>query len=111
MEIPNFTPRREARRIRCIKRQKLVESTPEELVRQKVLHWLVHGKEIDINNIKVESSVRFVTGDSGRADIVLLSEKGHRDLVIECKNADCPLGFDAVRQAKNTQTRWGAGRF
>ncbi len=108
MKIPNFTPTREAGRLRCIKRNKSIKSTPEELVRQRILHWLVHRKKADLNDIELESSVRFVAGSRGRADIVFRSRStGGARFLIECKKAGFPLGLEAVRQAKKYANKIG----
>ena len=107
MKIPNFTPTREAGRLRCIKRNKSIKSTPEELVRQRILHWLVHRKKADLNDIELESSVRFVAGNRGRADIVFRSSAGSARFLIECKKAGFPLGLEAVRQAQKYANKIG----
>ena len=107
MRIPDFRRPCVAGSLVCIKRHKSVKASPEERVRQRVLHWLKKNGW-NPNSIKLESTVHFVTGSRGRADIVLLTgTKGDPGVVIECKKAGLPLGFDAVRQAKKYANKIG----
>ena len=40
--------------VQCLIRDKAVRATPEERVRQRVLHWLVHGKRWGKDNLRLE---------------------------------------------------------
>jgi hypothetical protein len=106
MKIPNYTPSCVAGSLFCIKRHKSVKATPEERIRQRIIHYL-KKKGWDLNNIKLETSIHYVTGGKGRADIILSSAKGNPSIVIECKKAGYPLGLDAIRQARKYANKIG----
>ena len=90
--------------LRCEVRYKAVRATPEEIVRQRVLHWLTHDKGWDKNSLRLERNYRWV-GDAnrrrGRPDIELLDEAEHVLVVVECKQDEVPLGEQVDQQAKD----------
>ena len=87
--------------LRCLIRDTAFHATPEELVRQRVLHWLIHTKGWKKNDLRLEKSYKLV-GDPARkrirADLELLND-GKVVVVVECKRGDVPLGEHVDRQA------------
>ena len=88
--------------LQCAIRGKAVRATPEEEVRQRVLHWLIHDKEWSTECLALERSYE-LEGDPGRTrirpDIELLVDDKVM-IVIECKRYDVPLDERVDGQAK-----------
>ena len=96
--------------LRCLIRDKAFHATPEELVRQRVLHWLIHTKGWSKENLEPEKSYDWVgdpTRKRVRADLVLLVD-GNVEVVVECKRGDVPLGERVDRQAIEYAIKAGA---
>ena len=103
--LPKFKPRvtNDGRStIPCLVRNKAVRATPEERVRQRVLHWLIEDVGWDKALIQLEQSYRWES-DPARAwirpDIELTDSKGVTLIVVECKAENIPLGEAVDRQA------------
>lgn len=89
-------------------RQKLIERTPEEIVRQKVAKFCEARMGVPAEMIRVEEPIsHYVDGIAGRADIVIhkTAESGDSCLVlepvavIECKNESVVLTDQVFDQA------------
>ena len=105
------TPAKRRNRVRCLVRGKEVPATPEERVRQRVLHWLINEKTWNLDNLRLEHSYGWISDPSRsriRPDIELLekpddlpSSKNDRRVlvVIECKHEDVPLSKAVDDQA------------
>lgn len=98
--------------LRCEIRNKSIRVTPEERVRQRVLHWLIHEKGWSRDSIRLEKNYRWVgTVDRkrGRPDIELLVE-GRVLVVVECKRAKVQLGshvsLQAIDYAEKSRAGW-----
>jgi type I site-specific restriction endonuclease len=65
-------------------RKKFVALTPEEWVRQHVMHFLIEQKHYPASLINVEVAMTINTM-SRRADMVCYDSKGNVLLVVECK--------------------------
>lgn len=53
-------------------RQKYVEQTPEELVRQNLISWLHHSKNVPLHAMEVESTLSHYHPQAhGRADLIV----------------------------------------
>lgn len=77
-----------------------VDATPEELVRQRVLHWLIKSKRWLIGSIELEQAYRWESDANRRyirPDIELLDQNRKVLVVIECKHEKVPLS-DAVKK-------------
>ena len=109
MTTKNFLPEHQpqvtrAKRptLQCLIRGKSVPATPEEMVRQRILNWLIKGKGWPSNRIKLERSYTWV-GDSNRhrirPDIELLDSKKRVSVLVECKAPQIPLGATVENQA------------
>lgn len=67
-----------------IVRKKFVALTPEEIVRQNFLHFLIFEKKFPKELLGVEVSLKLNNTDK-RSDIVLYNNKGKASLLVECK--------------------------
>ena len=99
--------------LRCEVRDKAVRATPEEKVRQRVLHWLIHDRGWGKDSLRLEKSYDWV-GDArrlrGRPDIELLDQDKRVLVVVECKRSEVPLSEQVDSQAKDyankARARW-----
>lgn len=98
-------------KVNCLVRGYEVPATPEELVRQRVLHWLIKEKRWSIDNLRLEWKYDWISDPSRshiRPDIELLdkhdappSSKSDRRVlaVVECKHEGVPLSEAVYDQA------------
>ena len=78
-----------------------VQCTPEEVVRQKTIHFLQSDLGVPLERISVEESMAHVKrGKRGRADIVVYRDDKKKDalLVIECKAPEVDVSCYIVRE-------------
>jgi hypothetical protein len=78
-------------------RRRYVACTPEELVRQAYIKYLVEVLEVPIANIAVEKKM-IVNRQTRRFDIVVYV-KGKCAVVVECKSPTVVLSEDTLFQA------------
>lgn len=67
-----------------IVRKKFVPLTPEEWVRQHILHYLIFDKGFSKSLLAVERGIE-LNGLSKRFDVVVFSNTGLPKMIIECK--------------------------
>lgn len=87
----------------CKIRNRLIKKTPEELVRQAFIEYLIVEKNIPIDRIEIEFPLtRVKKGDKKRADILVYGDDDNEKvvLVVECKKGDWGLTDRDVEQAK-----------
>ena len=116
--MTNFLPTHKRRKsgrggknLVCLIRNKTVISTPEEHVRQRVLHWLLEEKGWSKEFIRLEYSYPIVRKKGKyfvRPDIELLDEFQRVKIVIECKNEEETLDQRVMNQAKEYASKSGA---
>jgi hypothetical protein len=78
-------------------RRKYVALTPEEWVRQHILHYLI-GKGYPASLIAIERGID-VNGTAKRFDIVVYSRDSEPLILIECKSQEESLDHHVVMQA------------
>jgi hypothetical protein len=79
-------------------RKKYVVITPEEWVRQNILHYLVYIKTYPLNFISVEHALK-LNGLNKRADILIYNTHYAPALIIECKKPEIVLNQNIFSQA------------
>jgi len=79
-------------------RRKKVVLTPEELLRQLVLCYLLEVKQYPLHRIRVEIGIE-VNGLKKRCDIVVFDKNIQPWLLIECKSPKIPLAQATFEQA------------
>lgn len=84
------------KKIRCQIRNKEVAFTPEEFVRQTVLHYLINEKKIAKSKINVEKEL-IINTRKKRIDIIVF-EKGKPNLLIECKAPEIKINRNTLMQ-------------
>ncbi len=65
-------------------RKKFIVLTPEEWVRQHVVHFLITDKKYPLSLINVEKVIK-VNGTIKRYDVVVFNSDGSIHLLVECK--------------------------
>ena len=83
--------------VRCLIRQKDLVCTPEEWVRQHVIHDLISVKGVSKGRIASEFPLEY-NGRSKRADLVLFDQFGVPELIVECKAPEVPISEQVVFQ-------------
>ena len=79
-------------------RKQYVALTPEEQVRQKMLHYLVETRKVAAGLIAVEYSIK-VNNLPKRADIVVFNNLGEPQMIVECKAETVPITEKVLDQA------------
>ncbi len=79
-------------------RKKYVALTPEEWVRQHLMHYLNKDKGYPIGLMKLEKEFKYNTL-SKRADIIVCDRSGAPLLMAECKSADVEITQGVFDQA------------
>lgn len=77
-------------------RKKYLVLQPEEVVRQLILHYLVHEQQVPLRTIQVEKQFKY-QNQLKRYDI-LVYKKTEPILLIECKSFDVKLSTQVVEQ-------------
>ena len=78
-------------------RKKYVALTPEEWVRQHVIHYLINIKGYPKSLIAVEKQL-IINTLKKRFDILVFNTKGLPDLIIECKSPSINISQDTFDQ-------------
>ena len=78
-------------------RKKFVILTPEEWVRQHVVHFLLKEKRIPKSLLNVEKQLK-VHGLLKRYDVLAYNPDGSIHLVVECKAASVPIAQETFDQ-------------
>jgi type I site-specific restriction endonuclease len=101
LNLPNaplkITQKNQKRFVTCLIRRKQVVLTPEEWVRQHLIHYLITSKSLAQGRIAVEVNLK-VNSLSKRADIVYYDETLKPQVVIECKAPEVKLTSETIFQ-------------
>lgn len=79
-------------------RKKRVQLTPEEWVRQHLVHFFINQLGYPRTLIKIESGLTYNTLQK-RSDVVVYDREGNPWLLVECKSPEVQLTQDTVMQA------------
>ena len=91
-------------------RRKFVALTPEEWVRQHLLHFLVNDRKFPQSLLGVEKKL-LVNRMSRRTDVVAFSTTLHPILIAECKAPQVPLTQQVFDQAARYNSTLGVFHF
>jgi Type I restriction enzyme R protein N terminus (HSDR_N) len=78
-------------------RKKFVVLTPEEWVRQHVIQFLVHEKNISTSHIAVEKQL-LLNDTIKRYDLVVFDRDGGIELIVECKAPNISISQETFDQ-------------
>ena len=84
----------------CVIRRKKLLLTPEEWVRQHVIHYLIGYKGTPIERINSEHLLK-INGQNRRCDVVVVDAFGNAKLIIECKAPEIGLDEKVFLQTSN----------
>jgi hypothetical protein len=89
----------------CHARKKLIRSTPEEVVRQAFIQFLLNEVQVPADCIAAEVPMSyFRKGAAGRADIIIYARQPDDELapiaIVECKEPNQPIIDQHLRQAE-----------
>jgi len=89
--------------LECLKRKKIIQAKPEEIVRQLMIYKLVNFYKYPLDRIDVEVDVQFGREiGSKRADIVIYREDGKTPyLMVEVKKPDVKDGLGQLKSYAN----------
>ncbi len=73
--------------------------TPEELVRQSFVHYLINHLSVPITHISIEQRFLFDNGKMQRADIVIYDYSGKPFMLVECKSPAVKIANATFMQA------------
>ncbi len=79
-------------------RKKWLILTPEEMVRQSVIHFLIDQRKYSERLISVEKTIEYYHKRK-RYDIVVYNKLINPIILVECKSSDVPLNQAAQEQA------------
>ena len=79
-------------------RKKFVDVTPEEWVRQHIIHYLITEKKVPASVISVEKQI-ILNGVKKRYDIVVFNNSLIPILIIECKAFNIQIDQLTINQA------------
>ncbi|PLX24944.1 MAG: restriction endonuclease subunit R [Salinivirgaceae bacterium] len=80
-----------------IVRQQWLNYTPEEWVRQSIVHFLIKYQKVPSSLIAIEMPIK-VNKLNRRCDIVVYSNNGKPKLIVECKASTVKISQTALEQ-------------
>lgn len=86
------------RYIWCFIRKKFMVLTPEEIVRQLVILYLIQERGYNKNRVSVEKQLK-INGRIKRCDILIYNQQTEPHLLVECKAPNIPISqvtFDQI---------------
>ncbi|MBP5982327.1 MAG: type I restriction enzyme HsdR N-terminal domain-containing protein [Fluviicola sp.] len=84
----------------CVIRKKHLVMTPEEWVRQHVVHFLLNDQKIALPRINTEHLLK-INGQNRRCDVLVVDGFGKPILIVECKAATVALDEKTLLQISN----------
>lgn len=85
-------------------RKKYVRLTPEETVRQQMIHYLVENRKVPLGLVAVEYAIR-INQMQKRCDILVFSRKGFPLMIVECKARHISLNQETIEQVARYNLR------
>lgn len=79
-------------------RKKFIDVTPEEWVRQHIIHYLISHKQVPLSMISVEKQL-LLNNTKRRTDIVVFNSNLKPLLIIECKAPQIKINQLTINQA------------
>ncbi|MBC7694720.1 MAG: type I restriction enzyme HsdR N-terminal domain-containing protein [Burkholderiales bacterium] len=79
-------------------RKKFVDATPEEWVRQHIIHYLMHHKQVPASMISIEKQL-ILNKTKRRTDVVVYNNSLKPLLIIECKAPQIEIDQLTINQA------------
>ena len=84
-------------------RNKYIQKTPEEWVRQNFIIYLKNQKDYPISLMSTEKNLK-INGLNCRSDIICYNTKGEAILIVECKSQKTKINNKTFDQLTNYQS-------
>ncbi|TNE54187.1 MAG: type I restriction enzyme HsdR N-terminal domain-containing protein [Bacteroidetes bacterium] len=81
----------------CEIRRKKLRLSPEEWVRQHLIHYLLHHKNYPLGRMASEVQLE-LNGQKKRCDLLVVDDQGTPYLLVECKAPTIPLDHSTINQ-------------
>lgn len=81
----------------CIVRKKTLILTPEEWVRQHVIHFLINEKNVPLGLVSSELGIQ-IHQLNRRCDVVIFGKDQTAKLLVECKAPEVKLNLNTLQQ-------------
>lgn len=78
-------------------RKKWLLLTPEEYVRQQLVHYLIDQKQVSPALMGIEKEIMY-NGQRKRLDLVVFDQEAHPLVLCECKAPEVPLSQQTLHQ-------------
>ena len=95
-------------KVRCLARQKYVVLTPEEWVRQHLVHYLVVYKFYPLSRIGLEFQLKYGKTNR-RADLLVIDKNRKPQIIVECKAPQVDIKQGVMDQVAKYNTVIGSG--
>lgn len=82
----------------CLLRKKKIKLTPEEWVRQHIIHFLIEYKHYPVGLIQIEQGIH-IHQLFRRCDLILNDRSGTPRVIVECKAPEVPISNLTFDQA------------
>lgn len=92
-----LTKKNEQLYVWCIVRKKTLILTPEEWVRQHVIHFLINQKKVPLGLISSELGIQ-IHQLNRRCDVVIFGKDQMPKLLVECKAPEVKLSQNTLQQ-------------
>jgi hypothetical protein len=102
LDLPPAVLRIERNEVFDIVRKKLVHLTPEEWVRQHIIHFLISHKSFPPGLIEVEKTIK-VFNTTKRVDVLVRTPELKPLLLVECKAPGVPITQKEAEQLARYQ--------
>jgi hypothetical protein len=93
--------------VKCVLRKKYLLLTPEEWVRQHIIYTLITDYKVSTALVAAEVGLKY-NGRKKRADVIVYSQSGAVDLLIECKAPDVRLDKETLFQIAQYNAQFNA---
>lgn len=90
----------------CIIRKKTLVLTPEEWVRQHVIHYLINEKNVPIGLITAEQGIS-IHRLNRRCDVIIYGRDQKAKLLVECKAPEITLSENTLHQIAHYNAELG----
>ena len=90
----------------CIIRKKTLVLTPEEWVRQHVIHYLINEKNVPLGLITAEQGIN-IHRLNRRCDVIIYGRDQKAKLLVECKAPEITLSENTLHQIAHYNAELG----
>jgi hypothetical protein len=82
----------------CLLRKKKIKLTPEEWVRQHIIHYLIQYKKYPVSLMQIEQGIS-LNKLVRRCDLIIYNRQAEPQIIVECKAPTVPINQLTLDQA------------